>query len=162
MEKFYTEKDYSDMAIKANEEGKRLIKVQEEITYTVEVLEWKKKTIEEPVIDPETGEPTGETETIEVDDYTKPIMVEEIDPVTGETITVQKHHTETRTKWVERLELVDGDRTGVLKTQLDAIDKKTIRSLRAIVAETATQADIDFLATLEQQAENIRAELAGN
>ena len=107
MEKLYTKDDYFHMACQANREGKLLARVQEEITYTVEVLEWEKKTILVPVIDPETGEPTGETETIEVDDYDRPIMVEETDPVTGETITVQKHHTETRTKWVERLEIQD-------------------------------------------------------
>jgi len=107
MEKLYTQDDYFNMACEANAQGKLLIKVQEEIEYDVEVLEWEKKTISVPVIDPVTGEPTGETETIEVDDYTKPIMVDEIDPITGETIKVQKHHTETKTKWVERLEIVD-------------------------------------------------------
>lgn len=107
MEKLYTEKEYSDMAVQANAEGKKLIKVQEEIEYDVEVLEWEKKTIEVPVIDPETGEPTGETQEIEVDDHTKPIMIDEVDPETGETHRVQKHHTETRKKWVERLEIVD-------------------------------------------------------
>ena len=107
MEKLYTQDDYFNMACEANAQGKLLIKVQEEVEYDVEILEWEKKTITVPVIDPETGEPTGETETIEVDDYTKPIMVDEVDPETGEVHRVQKHHTETRTKWVERLEIVD-------------------------------------------------------
>lgn len=107
MEKLYTQDDYFNMACEANAQGKLLTKVQEEVEYDVEVLEWEKKTITVPVIDPETGEPTGETETIEVDDYTKPIMVDEIDPITGETIKVQKHHAETRTKWVEYLQIVD-------------------------------------------------------
>ena len=111
MEKLYTQDDYFNMACEANKQKKLLQKVQEEVEYDVEVLEWEKKTIVVPVIDPETGEPTGETQEIEVDDYTKPIMVDEeiIDPETGETIIVhiQKHHTETRTKWVERLEIVD-------------------------------------------------------
>jgi len=111
MEKLYTKDDFFKMACQANREKKKLVKVQEEIEYDVEVLEWEKKTIEVPVLDPETGKPTGETKTIEVDDCTRPIMVEEtiINPITGEegTITVQKHHTETRTKWVERLEIQD-------------------------------------------------------
>ena len=107
MEKLYTQDDYFNMACQANAEGKKLIKVQEEVTYPVEVLEWEKKTIYVPVIDPETGEPTGEEQPIEVDDYTKPIMIDEVDPETGETHKVQKHHTETRTKWVEKLEIVD-------------------------------------------------------
>lgn len=107
MEKLYTEDDKFRMACEANRQKKLLQKVQEQVTYDVEVLEWEKKTIYVPVIDPETGEPTGEEQPIEVDDYTKPIMIDEIDPITGETIKVQKHHTETRTKWVERLEIVD-------------------------------------------------------
>ena len=107
MEKLYTEDDYFNMACEANRQGKLLQKVQEEVEYDVEVLEWEKKTIVVPIIDPETGEPTGEETPVEVDDYTKPIMIDEINPITGETIKVQKHHTETRTKWVERLEIVD-------------------------------------------------------
>lgn len=111
MEKLYTEDDKFRMACEANRQKKLLQKVQEQVTYDEEVLEWEKKTIEVPVIDPETGEPTGETETIEVNDYDRPIMIDEeqIDPITGETVIVhvQKHHTETRTKWVERLEIVD-------------------------------------------------------
>jgi len=97
MEKLYTDNQYSDMACEANAEGKKLIKVQEEIEYEVTVYEWEKKIIEVPIYN-EVGEIIG-YETIEVDDYTKPI----IDPETGE----QKYHIETRTKWVERLEIVD-------------------------------------------------------
>jgi len=111
MEKLYTQDDYFNMACEANAQGKLLIKAQEEVEYDVEVLEWEKKTIVVPIIDPETGEPTGETQEIEVDDYDRPIMIDEeqIDPITGETVIVhvQKHHTETRTKWVEKLETVD-------------------------------------------------------
>ena len=105
MEKLYTEKEYSDMACEANALGKKLIKVQEEREYEVTILEWEKKTIEVPIYNDE-GEIIG-YEEIEVDDYTKPIMIEVIDPETGETILVQKSHIETRTKWVERLEIVD-------------------------------------------------------
>lgn len=105
MEKLYTDKEYSDLACEANAEGKKLIKVQEEVEYEVTVLEWEKKTIEVPIYN-EEGEIIG-YETIEVDDYTKPIMIEIVDPETGETILVQKSHQETRTKIVERLEIVD-------------------------------------------------------
>lgn len=139
MEKLYTEKEYFEKACQANAEGKKLIKVQEEIEYEAEVLEWDyvdteetrpkydeegnpvthKEMIENPIYDEEGniigyGEPievdVQETETVIVK---KPVphMVEEtyIDPITGEekTIIVQGHHTETRTKWVERLEIVD-------------------------------------------------------
>ena len=98
MEKLYDDKLYFDLACQANAEGKKLIKVQEEVEYEVEVYEWHKKTIEVPDYDPETGEIIG-YHTEEVDDYDNPV----IDPETGE----QAHHTETRTKWVERLEIVD-------------------------------------------------------
>lgn len=105
MEKLYTEKEYSDKACEANALGKKLIKVQEEVEYEITVLEWEKKTIEVPIYNDE-GEIIGYEER-EVDDYTKPIMIEVIDPETGETILVQKSHQETRTKIVERLEIVD-------------------------------------------------------
>lgn len=107
--KLYTDKEYSDKACEANALGKKLIKVQEEREYEVTVLEWEKKTIEVPIYN-EEGEIIGHKE-IEVDDHTKPIMIDEevIDPTTGETIIVhvQKHHTETRTEIVEYLEIVD-------------------------------------------------------
>ena len=120
-----------------------------------EVYEYEKKTITVDDYDPETGEVIGH-HTEEVDDLEKPIMVEEVDPETGETIRVHKHHTETRTEWVERLEIVDGDNSGVLKAQLEALDKKSIRSLRAVVSGTATEDDKSYLASLERQARDIR------
>lgn len=46
-----------------------------------------------------------------------------------------------------------------LIAQLDALDLKCIRALRAIQAGTGTQEDTDKLAELEQQAEEVRAEL---
>lgn len=117
MEKLYTDKDYADMAIQANEQGKKLIKVQEDVEYETEVLEWdyidkeveQQKTDEEgnPIYD-EEGNPIMEVVTVQ-----SPIarMVQEtfIDDETGEekTILVQAHHTETRTKTVERLEIVE-------------------------------------------------------
>ena len=103
--KLYTDKEYSDKACEANALGKKLIKVQEERGYEVTVLEWEKKTIEVPIYN-EEGEIIG-YESIEVDDYTKPIMIEVIDPETGETIEVQKSHQETRTEIVEYLDIVD-------------------------------------------------------
>lgn len=103
--KLYTEKEYSDKACEANALGKKLIKVQEEREYEVTVLEWEKKTIEVPIYN-EEGEIIGYEEK-EVDDYTKPIMIEVIDPETGEKIWVQKSHQETRTEIVEYLEIVE-------------------------------------------------------
>lgn len=163
MEKLYTQDDYFNMACEANAQGKLLIKVQEEVEYDVEVLEWEKKTVTVDDYDPETGEVIGHHTEI-VDDYDKPIMIDEeqIDPITGETVIVhvQKHHTETRTKWVERLEIVDNpDNTGILKAQLEKIDKKSVRSLRAIAANAATTADKEFIANLEEQAKEIRSQL---
>ena len=104
--KLYTDKEYSDKACEANAQGKRLIKVQEEIQVPYEVLEWNKKTIEVPIYDEETGEIIG-YEPKEVDDYDNPIMVDEVDPETGEVHKVQKHHTEYRTEIVEYLDIVD-------------------------------------------------------
>lgn len=118
MRKLYTEDDYFRMANEANAEGKKLIKVQEEVEYTVEVLEWDyvDKEVEQQKIDPETGEPMYDDDgnpIMEIVTVQKavPHMVEEtiIDPETGEekTIIVQGHHTETRTEVVEYLEIVD-------------------------------------------------------
>ena len=105
MIKEYTDKQYSDMAISANVEHKKLIKVQEEREIPYEVYEYEKKTITVPVYDDE-GE-IIEYEDKEVDDHTKPIMVPEIDLETGETIIVHKHHTEYKKEIFERLEIVD-------------------------------------------------------
>lgn len=158
MEKLYTQDDYFNMACEANEQGKLLIKVPEEVTYEEEVLEWEKKFIEVPIYN-EDGEIVG-YKNIEVDDYDRPIMVDEVDPETGEVHKVQKHHTETRTKWVEYLQIIDNpDNTGILKAQLEKIDKKSVRSLRAIAANAATTADREFIASLEEQAEEIRSQL---
>ena len=111
MRKLYSDIEYMNMAIQATEQCKKLVKVQEEIDVSYEVYEYEKKIIEIPVIDPETGEPTGETQEVEVDDLDKPVMVEEvvINPETGEeeTILVHKHHTETRKEVIERLEIQD-------------------------------------------------------
>lgn len=103
--KLYTDKEYSDMAVQANTEGKKLIKVQEEVQVPYEVYEYEKKIIQVPVYNDE-GEIIG-YEDKEVDDLTKPVMVEETDPETGETILVHKHHTEYRTEIQEHLEIVD-------------------------------------------------------
>ena len=105
MIKEYTDKDYSNMAIQANKEHRKLIKVQEEKQVPYEVYEYEKKIIEVPIYNDE-GEIIGYEEK-EVDDLTKPIMVEEIDPETGETVLVHKHHTEYRTEIYEHLGIVD-------------------------------------------------------
>lgn len=51
-------------------------------------------------------------------------------------------------------------RVAGIQAQLDALDRKAIRPLRAIAAGTATQADRDRLADLEAQADVIRTRLA--
>lgn len=116
-EKAYTVKDYSNMAIQANNEGKKLVKIQEEIEYPQEVLEWFyiDKEVERQKIDAEgnpmydeDGKPIMETVTIQ---ERKAKMIKEaiINPETGaeETQLVQAHHTETFTKAIERLKIVD-------------------------------------------------------
>lgn len=49
-------------------------------------------------------------------------------------------------------------RAGIIR-ELSEIDLKTVRPLRAIQSGAGTQDDIDMLSTLEQQAEELRAEL---
>lgn len=115
MEKLYDNTAYAQKAVEATNKGMKLYIVRHQIEYDVEVLEWNKKIIEVQKYDPETGEPMYDEdgnpimEEIEVDDYDNPIMVEEeiIDPETGEKkmVLVQKHHTETRIKTVEELDI---------------------------------------------------------
>lgn len=47
----------------------------------------------------------------------------------------------------------------VLKAQLSALDAKSARAVRAILAQTATDEDKSFLASLEVQAENLRNQI---
>lgn len=118
-EKLYTKQDYIKACEEANTTGKIVTLVQKEVEYDVKVLEWNKKTIEVQKYD-EEGNPMYDDdgnpimEEIKVDDYDNPIMVEEeiINPITGkkEIVTVQKYHTETRTKTVEEIVLVDDDK----------------------------------------------------
>lgn len=51
------------------------------------------------------------------------------------------------------------DRKAELVAQLDALDLKCIRALRAIQTGQGTQADTEKLADLEEQAAQIRAQL---
>lgn len=146
MEKLYDDKLYFQMANEANALGKKLIKVQEERQVPYEVLEWEKKTIEVPIYN-EEGEIIGYEEK-EVDDYTKPIMIDEIDPETGEVHKVQKHHTEYRTEIVEYLEIVDNPENFVrcfFNTSLGYVRRK------AFVKETGEYKDFlaDMLAGME-------------
>ena len=46
-----------------------------------------------------------------------------------------------------------------LKKQLNDIDAKSTRSIRAKLAGTATDEDLQYLANLEEQAENIRQQI---
>lgn len=105
MEKLYTQKEYQLQAEQANKDGLFLYQLVKEQEYTVEVLEYEKKIILQYIYS-EYGKIIGSQE-VEIDDLTKPIMVEEeiTNPDTGvkETVMVQKHHTETRTKTVVEL-----------------------------------------------------------
>ena len=111
MEKLYTQKEYQLQAEQANKDGLFLYQLVKEQEYTVEVLEYEKKIVSQDIYS-EDGEAIGSQE-IEVDDLTKPIMIEEeiINPETGvkEVVTVQKHHTETRTKTVVELAIEPKD-----------------------------------------------------
>jgi len=102
MEKLYTDAEYAALANAAMQEGKIVYKIQGLVDYNVEVYEYEKKIIQVPVYN-EQGEVIG-YEDKEVDDLTKPIMIEVIDPETGETILVHKHHTEVRQKMAEQIE----------------------------------------------------------
>lgn len=113
MEKLYTQEEYQVKSDEANNKGLFLYQLVSEKEYIEEVLEWEKKIIEIEIIDPETGEPTGKTQQHEVNDYDRPIMIEEeiINPETGskEVVVVQKHHSELRTKKVANLIIADKD-----------------------------------------------------
>lgn len=50
-------------------------------------------------------------------------------------------------------------RIAEIKAQLNSLDEKSARSMRAILADTATDDDRAFLANLETQAEQLRKEL---
>ena len=52
-------------------------------------------------------------------------------------------------------------REAAIRTELDAIDLQSVRPLRAKLAGTATAEDEARLASLEAQAQTLRAELAG-
>lgn len=178
MEKLYTDAEYATLANKAMQEGKIVYKIQGLVDYDVEVYEYEKKTIQVPIYN-EQGEIIG-YEDKEVDDLTKPIMIEVIDPETGETILVHKHHTETRQKMAERIEkqfkgyyicssanITDGTlnpnfeheqaekekqrRISEIKAELDILDLKSVRPLRA--------GETDRLAQLEARAQELREQL---
>ena len=127
MEKQYSEEQYAQAAISANEQGKFLYRYQHELEYEAEVLEWDivqveetrpkydeegnpvthKETIENPIYDEEGniigyGDPieidVQDTETVTVEKQV-PHMVEEtyIDPETGEEVTVEVQGHHTET-----------------------------------------------------------------
>lgn len=60
---------------------------------------------------------------------------------------------------VQPEEQVEAKHIAQLKYELKELDAKSARSMRAILAETATEEDRAFLANLEQQAEAKREEL---
>ena len=127
MEKLYSDTQYAEAAIAANEQGKFLYRYQHEVEYEAEVLEWEfreveetrpvydeegnpvthKETIENPIYD-EEGNIIGYDDPIEVDvQDTETVMVEKafpkmvkeiiIDPETGEEIEVEVQAHHTET-----------------------------------------------------------------
>jgi hypothetical protein len=59
------------------------------------------------------------------------------------------------------LQLTKADRCAAIQRELDAIDLQSVRPVRAKLAGTATAEDETRLASLEAQAQTLRAELAG-
>lgn len=82
MDKLFTDIEYTNKSIEANEEGKYLYQYIHDVEYEITVPEY--------------------------DENGNPIMIEIVDPETGETILVQKTHQETRTKQVCEL-LIDDE-----------------------------------------------------
>lgn len=60
-----------------------------------------------------------------------------------------------------RPENVKARRIEAIGAELDELDAKSVRHIRASLAGTATEADKAALAEIERQAENLRAELRG-
>jgi len=63
------------------------------------------------------------------------------------------------TKPEPKPEELEAQRVSSLKAQLAALDFKAIRPLRAIAAGVATQEDKSYLAAIEEEATDMRAEL---
>lgn len=82
MEKLFNDIEYSNKSIEANEQGKYLYQYVHDVEYEIDVPEF--------------------------DENGNPIMIEIIDPETGETIWVQKTHKETHIKQVCEL-LIDDE-----------------------------------------------------
>ena len=106
MRKIYTEKQRLDLVVQANREGKLIETYHDTIEYEQEVFEYEKKSIEVPVYDTETYEPTGEFDTVEVDDLDKPIMIDSVDE-NGNPVKVHKSHKEMVSEIVENIRLID-------------------------------------------------------
>lgn len=151
MRKLYTDKEYELKAIEANSLEKKLLKVQEEREFQKEVYDYKKKTIQVPIYNED--DEVVKYEDREVDDLDNPIMIEDIDPITGETISIHAHHTEYYIDTVEYLEIVDNPENKIrkLKAELKEIDLKSIRSIR--------DGDEEYISHYKQEAEAIREEI---
>jgi len=177
MEKLYTKDEYAELARQSSISGETLYKVRKMVDYPVEVYEYEKKTITVDDYD-EDGNIIGH-HTEEVDDLTKPILIDGYDEE-GNPIKIHKHHTETRQKYAETLDvkpagyyictennITDGTlnsdfeqeqaqkekqaRIKEIKAELDELDLKSVRPLRA--------GETERLATLEAQAVALRQEL---
>lgn len=59
----------------------------------------------------------------------------------------------------EQPEPTKEEKIAELKQQLNALDEKSARSMRAILSETATEADRTYLANIESQAEYLRQQI---
>lgn len=142
MKKLYTDEQYYETVIQANKQHQIVEKYQDSIEYDIDVYEYKKKTIKVPVLDPETGEPTGKTESIQVDDLTKPIMIEDVDEE-GNTIQIHKSHKQPVTEIVEKIRIIDNPNNRQL---LDGLSLTPADVERALYQ--AKQMDFNDLKTL--------------
>lgn len=105
MIKNYDDTKYYEMADVANSLKKKLYILETQQEFEKQVFEYEKKEIEVPIYD-EEGKIIGYDKVL-VDDLYKPIMIEEIDPETGEKILVHKYHLETYTDVVANLAIAD-------------------------------------------------------
>lgn len=110
MKKLYSQLDYQQKSDEANANGQFLYILEKQIEENTKVLEWEKKEISIPILD-ENGEETGETKTVNIDDYKKPIMENSyyVDEITGKKkkIQIQKSHIEVKNVVVQELVIAD-------------------------------------------------------
>lgn len=77
-----------------------------------------------------------------------------------ETYLWLRTHTAKEILGMKKLFVIEEERAAIL-AELDALDRRSARALRAVVAGTATEEDKAALAAIEAEAVSKRARLAG-